>query len=185
MFCPGIPGAGKTILSSVVIDELEARYCGDPQIGVAQLLCGLSPLPILYDKHEAKGTRPTIAELLLALSCITSSLRRWFLVLDALDECGLTDTLRLLDILSSFRTSDSNMSLFATSRFIPEIMTKLHTDAVVKEIRGLKSDITKYLEANMDELPLFVTRKPDLLFLLARLSLSSLKGRSIARDIRS
>jgi hypothetical protein len=191
MFCPGIPGAGKTILSSVVIDELEARYCNDPQIGIAYIYCsfqhitdgnqkpenllsailrqlvyGISPMPAvvqaLYDKHEAKGTRPTTAELLPALSCIASSLRRWFLVIDALDECSLTDATRFLDAVSSFRTPDSNMSLFATSRFIHEIMAKLQNNAIVKEIRAQKSDITKYLEANIDELPPFVLRNPKL-----------------------
>jgi DNA replication protein DnaC len=126
MFCPGIPGAGKTILSSVVIDELETRYCNDPQIGVAyiycsfqnladgsqkperflsailrQLLCGVSPMPVdvqeLYDKHEVKGTRPTTVEILPALSSVVSSFRRWLLVIDALDECSLTDATRFLD----------------------------------------------------------------------------------------
>jgi hypothetical protein len=54
------------------------------------------------------------------------------------------------------------MSLFATSRFIHEIMAKLQNNAIVKEIRAQKSDITKYLEANIDELPPFVLRNPKL-----------------------
>ncbi|KAJ6101899.1 hypothetical protein N7486_004326, partial [Penicillium sp. IBT 16267x] len=219
MFCPGIPGAGKTILSSVVIDELENRYSNDPQIGIAyiycsfqnicdgsqdpevflsailrQLLCHTSPMPAvvqaLYDKHEAKGTRPIMTELLPALSCVASSFRRWFLVIDALDECSLTDMTRFLDALSSFRTSDSNMSLFATSRLIPEIMTKFQSNALVKEIRAQKSDIIKYLEANLDGLPPSVLRNPNLrqeivFGITDAVDGISLKEQNTPRDVRS
>lgn len=39
MFCPGIPGAGKTILASVVIESLHQRFYNDPNIGTAYLYC--------------------------------------------------------------------------------------------------------------------------------------------------
>jgi hypothetical protein len=39
LFCPGIPGAGKTILTSVVVEELDARFQKDPSIGIAYVYC--------------------------------------------------------------------------------------------------------------------------------------------------
>ena len=39
LFCPGMPGAGKTILTAVVIDELTARFANDPNIGIAYIYC--------------------------------------------------------------------------------------------------------------------------------------------------
>ena len=38
LFCPGIPGAGKTILVSTVIDYLQ-RNLGDHDVGIAYLYC--------------------------------------------------------------------------------------------------------------------------------------------------
>ncbi|KAF5506983.1 hypothetical protein CGCA056_v013023 [Colletotrichum aenigma] len=35
LFCPGIPGAGKTMLSSIVIDHLQDRFGQDPAVGIA------------------------------------------------------------------------------------------------------------------------------------------------------
>ncbi|KAL7625773.1 hypothetical protein AAE478_004996 [Parahypoxylon ruwenzoriense] len=37
LFCPGIPGAGKTILTSVVVDNLFTRFQNDPTVGIAYL----------------------------------------------------------------------------------------------------------------------------------------------------
>ena len=37
LFCPGIPGAGKTILTAIVIDDLTARFHGDQSIGIAYI----------------------------------------------------------------------------------------------------------------------------------------------------
>ncbi|KAF3230042.1 hypothetical protein TWF192_007105 [Orbilia oligospora] len=35
LYCPGIPGAGKTILTSIIIDNLIDRYSHNPEIGIA------------------------------------------------------------------------------------------------------------------------------------------------------
>ncbi|KAH7176019.1 hypothetical protein EDB81DRAFT_609735, partial [Dactylonectria macrodidyma] len=39
LFCPGIPGAGKTILASILIKNLHERYYGNVNVGVACLYC--------------------------------------------------------------------------------------------------------------------------------------------------
>lgn len=39
LFCPGIPGAGKTILSLIVVDDLESRFTKGPKTGIAYIYC--------------------------------------------------------------------------------------------------------------------------------------------------
>jgi hypothetical protein len=37
LFCPGIPGAGKTILTSIVIDGLNTRFQSNTNVGIAYI----------------------------------------------------------------------------------------------------------------------------------------------------
>ncbi|KAF2965989.1 hypothetical protein GQX73_g7572 [Xylaria multiplex] len=39
LFCPGIPGAGKTILTSIVVDNLHTRFGNNPDVGIAHIYC--------------------------------------------------------------------------------------------------------------------------------------------------
>jgi hypothetical protein len=41
LFCPGIPGAGKTILTSIVVEKLTTRFNDDKSIGIAYLYCNV------------------------------------------------------------------------------------------------------------------------------------------------
>jgi Cdc6-like AAA superfamily ATPase len=114
LFCPGIPGAGKTILTSIVVDDLNTRFSNDPTIGIAYIYCnfqrqdeqkaedllasllkqlsqGRSSLPdnvkSLYDCYRDKRTRPSFDEILRTLQFVTGMYSRVFIVIDALDEC--------------------------------------------------------------------------------------------------
>lgn len=35
LFCPGMPGAGKTVLTSIVVDHLHSKIQKDSKIGIA------------------------------------------------------------------------------------------------------------------------------------------------------
>ncbi|RYC65108.1 hypothetical protein CHU98_g1079 [Xylaria longipes] len=39
LFCPGIPGAGKTILTSIIVDNLHTPFENNPNVGIAYLYC--------------------------------------------------------------------------------------------------------------------------------------------------
>jgi hypothetical protein len=39
LFCPGIPGAGKTIITAIVVDCLCTNFQNDPSIGIAYVYC--------------------------------------------------------------------------------------------------------------------------------------------------
>ena len=118
LFCPGIPGAGKTILASVVIDDLCRRWHKDTTIGVAYIYCSyrlqenhtteqlLSSLlkqlvqnqvvlptnvKQLYDTHQATKTRPSCDEIVSTLHSTITTYSKVYIVIDALDEAPATD----------------------------------------------------------------------------------------------
>ena len=87
LFCPGIPGAGKTFLTSIVVNDLQERHQHDSDVGIAYLYCNykrqaqqriensieslikqlvqgrpdlLTEIQPLYQDHRGKGTRPSL-----------------------------------------------------------------------------------------------------------------------------
>ena len=118
LFCPGIPGEGKTIITAIVVDHLCTRFENDGSIGIAYLYCnfrqqqdqqptdllssllaqfvqGQPAVPermkSLYERHEVKRTRPSFDEISQVLQSIMTSYSRTFVLIDALDECGISD----------------------------------------------------------------------------------------------
>src|SRR5271154_6255999 len=114
LFCPGIPGAGKTIITSIVVEHLNAKFQNDTSIGIAYLYCDFkrreeqkpadllssllkqlvqeqSPVPesvkSLYQRHESKRTRPSFGEISKVLHSVVAEYSRMFIIIDALDEC--------------------------------------------------------------------------------------------------
>jgi hypothetical protein len=187
LFCRGIPGAGKTILTAIVIDDLSTRFQNNPSIGIAYLYCnfqrrdeqkaddllasllkqlsqGQSSLPdsvrALYDRHEKKRMRPLFDEISRALQSVAAMYLRVFIVVDALDECQVGCRSRFLSEIFNLQVK-CGANIFATSRFIPEITEKFNGSTPM-EIRANDEDIRKYLEGHMSQLPSFVSRNVDL-----------------------
>lgn len=182
LFCPGIPGSGKTILTSIVVEELTSRFSTDPSVGIAYIYCNFRrqdkqkiddlltsllkqlsesqpSLPAtvkeLYDQHKTKWTRPSLDEISGSLQVVTSLYSRVFLIVDALDECQASNSCRSKFLSEIFSLqAKCKVNLFATSRFIPEITTKFQGD-VSLEIPASKEDIGRYLEAHMRHLSPF------------------------------
>ncbi|KAF7551340.1 hypothetical protein G7Z17_g5100 [Cylindrodendrum hubeiense] len=144
LFCPGIPGAGKTVLTAVTIEDITTRYQSNPDIGIAYLYCNFrqkdeqkaqelvanllkqlsqerSSLPdivkSLYDRHKTKQTRPSFDELTTSLHIVAAMYSRVFIVVDALDECQVTDGCRMRFLTEIFiLQTKTGANLFATSR---------------------------------------------------------------------
>jgi predicted ATPase len=178
LFCPGIPGAGKTMLTAVTINDLTTRFQNDPGIGIAYLYCNFrrkdeqkaqdlltsllkqlsqerSSLPdsvkFLYDKHKEKRTRPALGEISRTLQSVASMFSKVVIIVDALDECQVSDGCRttfLMEILSLQTKTGAN--LFTTSRFIPEI-TESFRDSIKLEIRAHDEDVRQYLDGRISQ----------------------------------
>lgn len=149
LFCPGIPGAGKTILASIIMDYLDTTCANDLNIGLAyvyfnfrrsyeqrledtlssllkQLVQGqaslLDPVKVLYDQHRDRGKQPSLSELSKALQTVINRYVKVFFVFDALDECQSKDGSRDQFLSEIFHIQTRfNVSFLATSRFLPEI----------------------------------------------------------------
>lgn len=190
LFCPGIPGAGKTILTAIVIDHLTIRFQNDADTGIAyvyfnyqqnadkqnvdnllssllkQLSQDRSSLPesmkTLYDRHRKKGTRPLIDELLSALQSIAAMYSRVFIIVDALDECQASDGCRARFLSEIFTLqAKTGANLFTTSRHISNI-EKEFEGSIQLEIRASEEDVRRYLDGHILQLPGFVTRSLEL-----------------------
>jgi len=185
IFCPGIPGAGKTIFTAIVIDDLINKFHSDLTIGIAYIYCNfrrkdeqkldnllaclikqfsevLPALPKavreLYEQHSTKRTRPSTDELLRVLQSVTASHSKIFIVVDALDECQISDGCRRRLIEECFNLQSLyGANLFMTSRFLPEI-TENFDRASTFEIRASPKDVRKYLAGQIFRLPRFVNR---------------------------
>ncbi|KAI1119851.1 hypothetical protein F5Y10DRAFT_259507 [Nemania abortiva] len=187
LFCPGIPGAGKTILTSIVIDNLHARFDNNPDVGIAYLYCsfrraddqkaedllasllkqltqGQYPLPnsvvSLYDRHRGRRDRLSFNEILSTLKLVAAMYSQVFIIVDALDECSAYSSSRFLSEIFILQAT-CTVNIFATSRFIPEIMERFN-DGMSLEIRAIKQDICAYIDGHMLHLPSFVKRSPHL-----------------------
>ncbi|KAF2818527.1 hypothetical protein CC86DRAFT_433300 [Ophiobolus disseminans] len=179
LFCPGIPGAGKTILTAIVVAELYKRYHQNPDVAVVfyycdyirskeqtvddillsivkQLVGARTPLSAnmqnLYKRHEEDQSRSLHEEILHALQDELAFHSKTYLLIDALDECS--DGARLLQKLT--KTFDAfALNILATSRFIPEIIAEFQ-EAKTVEIRADESHVEAYLTAHREKFPWFV-----------------------------
>lgn len=189
LFCPGIPGAGKTILTSIVIDDLATRFADDPTICIVYIYCnfrrqdeqkaedllasllkqlaqGRPSLPnsvkYLYDSHKDKRTRPLFDEISRALQLVAAMYSRVFIIIDAIDECQANNGCRSRFLTEIFYLQTIvGVNLFTTSRFIPEIREKFK-ECISLEIRASEEDVRKYLDGHMFRLPGFIIRSPEL-----------------------
>lgn len=118
LFCPGMPGAGKTMIASIVIDHLYAKYQTDSSVGITYLFCNFrrqdeqkpvhllasllkrllqerptlpNSVKIFYERHNTDQTRPSFGEISTELRSIIASFSTTFIVIDALDECQVSD----------------------------------------------------------------------------------------------
>ena len=184
LFCPGIPGAGKTIITSIVVDNLCGRFENDGSVGIAYLYCNFrqqrdqkpadlltsllgqfvqgqpsvpNSMKSLYERHRVNQTRPSLDEISQAFQSIMASYSRAFIVIDALDECGISDggCRRFLSEVFKIQAK-TEASLFATSRFIPGITEEFKGNPSL-EIRANDGDVRKYLDSHVTATTIRIT----------------------------
>ena len=112
----------------------------------------------LYDLHNKRRTRPLIGEISKTLQSVIVSHARTFIIIDALDECQISDGNRRRFLLELFHIqAETEANLFATSRFIPEIESEFK-GKIMLEIRAHDDDVRRYINGHMSQLPSFVSR---------------------------
>jgi Cdc6-like AAA superfamily ATPase len=190
LFFSGIPGAGKTICASIVINELQCRFRNDASVGIAYIYCnfrrnqeqkavnllaslvkqfsqGLALMPqslrTLHEIHQSQRTRPSSVEISQSLQSVLSEYSKAFIIIDALDECQDSggDRKQFLAGLFSLQAK-TGLCLLATSRSIPSIMKEFEGRSTRIEIRASDYDLKRYIGENITRLPAFVLRSADL-----------------------
>ena len=188
LFCPGIPGAGKTIMTALVINYLlRSQHVTDEPVvfiycnfkrqseqsakhmisSILRQIVDIHPgvpksVQDFYTSHLTKRTTPSFDEIRQILEAVLRDLHRLTVVVDALDEC---ERPAREDFLSTVRTlrGQCQMRLLATSRFLPAIES--HSTFLGKpklEVRASDEDLESYIRSRAGELHGWAVSKPDL-----------------------
>ncbi|KAL5378431.1 hypothetical protein DPSP01_009188 [Paraphaeosphaeria sporulosa] len=184
LFCPGMPGAGKTMVAAIVIDHL-LKSVQSSSVGVAYVYCNYKaqeeqdvygmlaailkqlvqgrpstagPVERLHKQHADRGTKPSLEETLGALKEILSKYSAVYIVVDALDECRANDGTRR-QFLAKLRDlqAGQDVRLMATARFIPEVEDAFR-DTAWLEVRASKEDVKRFVAGQIHRLPRCVQR---------------------------
>ncbi|KAL5371349.1 hypothetical protein DPSP01_014323 [Paraphaeosphaeria sporulosa] len=187
LFCPGIPGAGKTMVAAIAIDHL-LKSAQSSSVGVAYVYCNYKaqeqdtssmlaaivkqlvqsrpstaePVARLHKQHADRGTKPSLEEIYGALREVVTKYSTVYVIIDALDECQDSDGARsqLLARLKDLQVG-YDVRIMATARFIPEIEAEFQT-AMKLEIQASDEDVRRYVAGQTHRLPRCIQRDPAL-----------------------
>lgn len=192
LLCSGFPGTGKTMIASIVVDHLKKKFEKDPNIGIAFLYCNFWQQPeqqltdlLLSLLQQFSQRQPLLppdvrnlygsflkeevpdlpsSEITDALGSVIGNYSRAFIVVDALDECSVTDGVlsRFMEELFILQAK-TGISLFATSRLILGIPQEFkRRGSSVIEIHPSDQAMGIYLDGHLDQLSPFVKEDPDI-----------------------
>ncbi|KAI3545393.1 hypothetical protein CSPX01_05037, partial [Colletotrichum filicis] len=189
LLCRGMPGAGKTIMTSVIVDHLLHRFRNDPSVGIAYIYCNFkdterqdchdllssltkqlaqscssfpTSLETLYNTHQKRKTMRSTQETIDLLHVVSSYYERVFIIIDALDECGRNARLAFLPEVSRLQQR-CQINLFATTRDIPEILqSEKLRNSILVEIRASEEDVLRYVSGRITHMQSFVRSNLDL-----------------------
>ena len=176
LFCPGNPGAGKTVLASIVINFLWNKVRTD-DVGVAYIYCDYlkyreqTPLHLAgsllkqladqqnpisesikdyYDGHKCSNTDPSPEGAFEVLKAECDNWSRIFIIIDALDECSEKDSTRKT-VINGLRSLQGSkvVNILVTLRPIPSILCDLKVSERL-DIRANSEDIQRYLVGQME-----------------------------------
>lgn len=173
----GLPGAGKTILTSTVIEEVRARYLSEGAFNYAyyyfdftdekkQTTAGFLRSTLvqlsrrdtrcfgiikeLYDANDCGKDEPSEKSLMSALLRILESPQKIYLIVDALDECTHREI--LLNVLSQIFNKSLAVNIFVMSRDEADLestLNSLATSKIAIQNALVDDDIKLYLQSQL------------------------------------
>ncbi|CAI6339346.1 unnamed protein product [Periconia digitata] len=188
LLCHGMPGAGKTIITSIVVDHFIHKCKKDQSVGTCyfyfrydstkeqtmemvlgsltrQLLEWQTEIPDDFISSIGSQAQDPIAPFgkeVQSFLFATNTYSKVFVVLDALDEYYAGDSNRALKFLGWLTEVQRRapIQLFVTTRANSEVIALL-TPCLRTEIRARDDDVTIYINSRMSELRK-IRDKPDL-----------------------
>lgn len=190
LYCHGIPGAGKTMLSSIVVNDLQDTVGIDANAAICYFYCNFNrqdeqgresvllsflkqlsqaavsvpdDLKSLFNQCQSKRSRPSHEEIMETLFSVAALFSRTYIVVDALDELRTSNGCQkeLVSCLIQLQKT-AGINVLATARPVPHIMERFNEFESL-EIRAGTDDIRRYAEGSIQYLPGFVRRYPELL----------------------
>ncbi len=179
LLCPGIPGAGKTMIVATVVDYLQASVCSsEGTAGLVYIYCDYKsdrsrtleellgemikqlvehdeklavPLLDMYDRHFERQTFPTADEICEALESIISRRSAAYLIIDAIDEVSQErgKRQRLAEVIAKLQTKLESIRLMVTFRPLPD-MAEVFKDSTTLEIKAVAEDIGRYVSSQFE-----------------------------------
>ncbi|KAL6901665.1 pfs domain-containing protein [Trichoderma evansii] len=167
LWLQGIPGCGKTILSSTIIEDLEDKRVQnllyfffdftkpDKQLFnkalsslVVQLYCKNEAtqryLDLLYDGCGKQNSQPSVDALYMTLQNMLQQAGEVHIILDALDECKKRKEYPTGGLLTSIKAlatpQQTNIRLLVTSRPEQDIMSSIESWARNQDIIPIQSE---------------------------------------------
>ncbi|KAH0355409.1 hypothetical protein KCU83_g1656, partial [Aureobasidium melanogenum] len=185
LLCSGMPGVGKTMITSFVVGNILERYNNDNQMGVAYIYCQFSRhkeqtpeylmSSILRQLLERQNTIPNkirslymsnagkhslapdeVSDLLYA---VLSSLKKSILVIDALDELRSSARNGFMSQVLAIQQK-SNVNVYVTSRYTKDIAQEI-PNATQVSIRAREDDLRCSLAIILERGAL-LRKRPDL-----------------------
>ncbi|KAI9888557.1 MAG: hypothetical protein M1814_006827 [Vezdaea aestivalis] len=173
LWCPGDPGSGKTVMTSIVLDHL-TRQTSDTDSAVAFLYCdyqdqnnqtatkliaslikqlviikesAMEALQELHQNLSMRQEKPSFGSLEPLLMTVCNKFSKTILVIDALDECSLQERKLLLPTLEKLQREGCR--LFVTSRpHAPDICRAFDGQSKII-IKATDLDITNYITSKI------------------------------------
>jgi Cdc6-like AAA superfamily ATPase len=187
LFCPGIPGAGKTIIAAIAINHL-LKKVQHSTVGIAYIYCNykqgehdvagllgailkqlvqtrpsiIEPVERLHKQHSDQGTKPSADEIFGALQSVLAEFSTMYVVVDALDECPNRNGTRH-QFLTQLRAlqAEADVRLMFTSRSDPKIVDEFR-EALTLEVRASDEDVRRFVAGQMYRLPNCIQRDAGL-----------------------
>ena len=182
LFCPGIPGAGKTTIAAIAIDYL-LKSVHNSSHGVAYIYCNYKtqeqdvsdmlaailkrlvqtrpsiaePVERLHRLHAGNGTRPLLEEMFKALQDVLVHYPTTHIVVDALDECPEQDREEVLRFVTGIVTAQipCRVKVFITSRRemdIAKAFEDKHIPIVQIRAENVATDIETFVRSQVEKL---------------------------------
>lgn len=178
IWCTGVPGAGKTIASSALVERLHVKFQPDKDVRIAAVFCNykmndtLSVANILagvwlqvttfvklsdeaitlYDRNVEMGTRPSCEDYVKLLQLDLKSCSKVLIVVDALDELSDSSSLTLLKELDRL---GGPINIMVTSRLSSSSLAPRSLKiAPTQETSASAQDMCHYIDARIDNDPL-------------------------------
>ena len=203
LWCVGMPGIGKTVTASFVINHVQ-HITDQKDIGIAYVYCSYKEterenvknltssilqqllsqnstdafeILDMHQKHSKSSTRPTLREFSDVLQIAVHRFSRTYVVVDALDECTDIDDNRET-FVSELVSLLPGVSLFIVSRPLPHLEQRLEMASRI-ELKASDEDIMAYVRERMtisQRLKVHLQKDPGLLQTIVTKITSKVKG---------